>query len=44
MVCDEFAGDSELTNEESRVFHLYIGFEETNRIICFTKKLEYPTR
>ena len=37
--CREFASDCELTNEESRKFHLAVGFEEANRIICFTKKL-----
>ena len=42
--CEEFTSDCELTNEESRGFHLHTGFEEANRIICFTKKLEYPIR
>lgn len=37
--CTEFASDCELTNEESLHFHLNVGFEEANRIICFTKKL-----
>lgn len=37
--CQEFASDCELTNEESRKFHLALGFQEINRIICFTKKL-----
>ena len=37
--CREFASDCELTNEESRKFHLAVGFEEANRIICFIKKL-----
>lgn len=37
--CVEFASDCELTNEESLRFHLNMGFEEANRIICFTKKL-----
>ena len=37
--CTEFASDCELTNETSRLFHLGAGFEEANRIICFTKKL-----
>ena len=37
--CQEFASDCELTNEESRKFHLAVGFQEANRIICFTKKL-----
>ena len=37
--CKEFASDCELTNAESLKFHLKVGFEEANRIICFTKKL-----
>lgn len=37
--CTEFASDCELTNVESLHFHLNLGFEEANRIICFTKKL-----
>ena len=37
--CREFASDCELTNAESLRFHLSVGFEEANRIICFTKKL-----
>lgn len=37
--CTEFASDCELVNEGSRKFHLKMGFEEANRIICFTKKL-----
>ncbi len=37
--CTEFASDCELVNEESLKFHLKMGFEEANRIICFTKKL-----
>lgn len=37
--CSEFASDCELENEESLAFHLKMGFEEANRIICFTKKL-----
>lgn len=37
--CSEFASDCELSNEESLRFHLKMGFEEANRIICFTKKL-----
>lgn len=37
--CCEFASDCELTNEDSLRFHLNLGFEETNRIICFTKTL-----
>ena len=37
--CKEFASDCELTNTQSLQFHLALGFEEANRIICFTKKL-----
>ncbi len=37
--CAEFAGDCELDNTDSLNFHLATGFEETNRIVCFKKKL-----
>ena len=37
--CREFASDCELDNADSLRFHLASGFEEANRIICFTKKL-----
>ena len=37
--CTEFASDCELENVQSLQFHLNVGFEEANRIICFTKKL-----
>lgn len=37
--CEEFASDCEIMNEASLRFHLNVGFEEVNRIICFTKKL-----
>ena len=37
--CREFASDCELGNTRSLAFHLALGFEEANRIICFTKKL-----
>lgn len=37
--CREFASDCELDNVQSLQFHLNVGFEEANRIICFTKKL-----
>lgn len=37
--CTEFASDCELTNEDSLKFHLKMGFEEANRIICFKKKI-----
>ena len=37
--CSEFASDCELDNVQSLQFHLNVGFEEANRIICFKKKL-----
>ena len=39
MGCTEFASDCELTNTGSLAFHLKMGFEEANRVICFTKRL-----
>ena len=38
--CTEFASDCELDNAESLKFHLSLGFEEANRVICFKKKLK----
>lgn len=37
--CTEFASDCELHNQESLHFHMNVGFEEANRIICFVKKI-----
>ena len=37
--CREFASDCELDNTDSLRFHLGIGFQEANRVICFTKRL-----
>lgn len=37
--CREFASDCELFNITSLNFHLNVGFEEANRIICFKKSL-----
>lgn len=37
--CTEFASDCELTNTDSLRFHLNVGFEEANRIICFAKRI-----
>jgi len=37
--CTEFASDCELDNEASLAFHMKMGFEEVNRVICFTKRL-----
>ena len=39
MGCTEFASDCGLDNTQSLAFHLACGFEEANRIICFTKSL-----
>ena len=39
MGCTEFASDCELDNTGSLAFHLAMGFEEANRVICFAKKL-----
>ena len=39
MGCTEFASDCKLTNTGSLAFHLRMGFEEANRVICFTKTL-----
>lgn len=37
--CSEFASDCELDNIDSQRFHTAMGFQETNRIICFKKEL-----
>lgn len=37
--CSEFASDCELDNIESFKFHMRLGYEEANRIICFKKNL-----
>lgn len=37
--CREFASDCGLSNTASLNFHLQIGFQEQNRIICFKKVL-----
>ena len=37
--CAEFASDCELDKAESLRFHIAMGFEEANRIICFRKAL-----
>lgn len=37
--CSEFASDCELNNTDSLKFHLAMGFEEVNRIICFRKQI-----
>ncbi len=37
--CSEFASDCELDNTASLRFHLSVGFQEANRLICFKKTL-----
>ena len=37
--CSEFASDCELENDVSLRFHIAMGFEEANRIICFRKDI-----
>lgn len=37
--CAEFASDCELDNVSSLEFHMKMGFEEANRIICFAKEI-----
>lgn len=37
--CSEFASDCELDNIDSLRFHMAMGFEEANRIICFKKNI-----
>lgn len=37
--CTEFASDCELDNTDSFKFHMAMGFEEANRVICFCKKI-----
>lgn len=37
--CSEFASDCELDNVNSLKFHLAMGFDEANRIICFRKDI-----
>ena len=37
--CTEFASDCEIDNDISLEFHLSMGFEEENRIICFRKDI-----
>ncbi|MBP1543731.1 MAG: GNAT family N-acetyltransferase [Oscillospiraceae bacterium] len=39
MGCSEFASDCELTNTVSLDFHLSLGFDEADRIICFRKSI-----
>ena len=37
--CTEFASDCALDNIDSFKFHMAMGFEEANRIICFKKNI-----
>ena len=37
--CSEFASDCALNNIDSFKFHMAMGFEEANRIICFKKNI-----
>lgn len=37
--CSEFASDCEWDNIDSLQFHMAMGFEEANRIICFKKNI-----
>ena len=39
MGCSEFASDCELDNVDSFKFHMAMGFDEANRIICFKKRI-----
>lgn len=39
MGCSEFASDCELSNINSHKFHLAMGFDEANRIVCFRKDI-----
>ena len=39
MGCTEFASDCSFENTDGFQFHLRSGFQEANRIICFTKNL-----
>ena len=38
--CTELASDCTLDNEASQAFHNSIGFTESNRIVCYTIRLE----
>ncbi len=37
--CTEFASDADLTNPDGHAFHEALGFDETDRVICFHKSL-----
>ena len=38
--CSEFASDTEAENVRSIHFHLSVGFQEANRVVCFLKRLD----
>lgn len=38
--CKEIASDTEIKNLNSINFHKSVGFEEVNRIVCFSKKIK----
>lgn len=38
--CSEFASDCEIDNDISLKFHLAMGFDVANRIICFRKTIQ----
>ncbi|MBQ8967813.1 MAG: GNAT family N-acetyltransferase [Ruminococcus sp.] len=39
MECSEFAGDCELNNDYSFNFHMAMGFDKADSIICFKKRI-----
>ncbi len=41
--CHEIASDTEIHNKVSIDFHQSLGFEEINRIVCFSKKINTET-
>lgn len=40
MGCKEMASDTELHNTTSQKFHEHAGFNESNRIVCYVKKIK----
>lgn len=40
--CAEFASDAALDNTASHAMHAALGFEETERVVCFRKRLAEP--
>jgi aminoglycoside 6'-N-acetyltransferase I len=42
--CSEFASDTELGNVASQHTHLALGFEETERVVYYRKRIEPPAR